>query len=309
VTSRRARLAGLAWALVLGPAVRAASPQVRPPQIPVETQGWVQLSNADWGYYERLYGEAITMSIDTLLDEPHVAERQAIRTFGLFQIPLGTMNGRPGSGVQVPRPPRIPSAGDDRAAAGFERAREGQLFFELCGEAKGRRCLAFVPVAEIGPNLEAQTQSFNGQTVMIVGALDKPGFVVWSFEAMPKSAGRGKGGADSGLRAVVAAAGAAGKSEVRVRGQFRGRNLFGDLPAESQRGRSDWVIFDQGVALWITGKAPKGSGWSLDLDNRSESARWIEVEGEPSARDGVVYLKARSVSLVSGPLAPPEEER
>ena len=90
---------------------------------------------------------------------------------------------------------------------------------------------------------------------------------------------------------------------MRVRGQFRGRNLFEDLPGESRRGSSDWVIQDQGVAVWVTGKAPKGDGWSLDLDRRSESVRWVEVEGEVSARDGVVYVKAKSVSLVAGPVA------
>ena len=116
---------------------------------------------------------------------------------------------------------------------------------------------------------------------MIVGALDEPGFVVWSFEVMPESAGRGKGGADSGLRAVVAAAGAAGKSDVRVRGQFRGRNLFGDLPAESQRGRIGLGALRPGRRGVDHRQGTQGNGWSLDLDNRSESARWIEVEGEP----------------------------
>jgi hypothetical protein len=63
------------------------------------------------------------------------------------------------------------------------------------------------------------------------------------------------------------------------------------------------VLQDQGVAVWVTGKAPKGEGWSLDLGSRSESVRWVEVEGEVAARDGVVYLKAKNVSLVSGPVA------
>lgn len=61
--------------------------------------------------------------------------------------------------------------------------------------------------------------------------------------------------------------------------------------------------------MWVTGKAPRGQGWSLDLDSRSEAVRWVEVEGEASARDGVVYVKARSVSLVSGPTPPATEER
>jgi hypothetical protein len=126
---------------------------------------------------------------------------------------------------------------------------------------------------------------------------------------MADFAKREKGGRDSGLRSVVAAAGQAGRQPVRARGQFRGRNLFGDLPPDTRRGSSDWVIADQGVALWVTGRAPKGEGWSLDLDARSESVRWVEVEGEVMARDGVVYLKASRVALVGGPLKAPEAVR
>ena len=51
---------------------------------------------------------------------------------------------------------------------------------------------------------------------------------------------------------------------VTVRGQFRGENLFGDLPSASRRRSADWVIKDDVFAVWVTGKKPKGPGWSLD---------------------------------------------
>ena len=309
VVALRAALAaaGLAALLGGGHAVSAGGPQLAPP---ATEQQWVQLTNADWGYYARMYGDAVTMSVDTLLDEVSVQPRQAIRTFGQFQIAANTMMGRRAtSGTATGTSGRPPGASGPPASASngpgtpSDPGTNGARMFQICGEAKGHRCLAFVPVREIASDLEFQADAFQGERVMIVGAFDKAGFLTWSFEVMPESAKRAKDGRDSGLRALVASAGAADKQSVRVRGQFRGRNLFGDLPGDTRRGSSDWVIHDQGVAVWVTGKAPKGSGWALDLDSRSESVRWVEVEGEVSAKDGVVYVKARSVSLVAGPVA------
>ena len=262
----------------------------------------MQLTNADWGYYQRRYGDAITMSVDTLLDEASLPKAQAIRTFGTFQIPMNTMRGRSG-----PASSTTGTSGGPNGSAGQAGSQAtgtpSTLSFQICGEARGHRCFTFVPVEEIATTLEFEAESFRGQRVMIVGALDDGRFLSWSFEVMPESVRRAKDARDSGLRALVAAAGGAEKRPVRVRGQFRGRNLFGDLPAETRKGQSDWVIQDQGVAVWVTGKAPKGEGWSLDLGSRSESVRWVEVEGEVEARDGVVYLKAKTVSLVGGPVA------
>lgn len=290
---RAVRIAAVALLLGASSGSLVGGAQVQPIAPPGTDQQWVQLTNADWGYYQRMYGDAITMSVDTLLDEPTVHKRQAIRTFGRFEIPMNTLRGRSGTTTSS-KPGQTAPSGSGQAST---------LSFNICGEAKGHRCLSIVPVREIASDLEFQADAFRSERVMVVGAFDDAGFLIWSFEVMPDSAKRAKDGRDSGLRSLVASAGAADKRSVRVRGQFRGRNLFGDLPGESRRGSSDWVIQDQGVAVWVTGKAPKGSGWSLDLDNRSESIRWVEVEGEVAARDGVVYLKAKNVSLVSGPIA------
>ncbi len=95
--------------------------------------------------------------------------------------------------------------------------------------------------------------------------------------------------------------------KVRVVGQFLGRNLYGDLPARSERNPSDWVIKDGAYAVWVVGKSPKGSGWSLDVTLKSDTGRWIEVTGKPDTIDGVVYLRAQGVRLAKGPPpAPPE---
>jgi hypothetical protein len=81
----------------------------------------------------------------------------------------------------------------------------------------------------------------------------------------------------------------------RILGQFRGRNLFGDLPAGSARGKDDWVLKDGETAMWVMGKAPKGDGWKLDLDYKGDSKTWLEVEGKLETVNGITYLKASRV--------------
>ena len=86
----------------------------------------------------------------------------------------------------------------------------------------------------------------------------------------------------------------AGKT-TKIVGQFRGRNLFGDLPADSARGQQDWVLKDGDTAIWVMGRAPRGDGWKLDLDYKGDSKTWLEVEGKAEVVNGVVYLKASRV--------------
>jgi hypothetical protein len=88
---------------------------------------------------------------------------------------------------------------------------------------------------------------------------------------------------------------------VRVVGLFRGRNLFGDLPADSQRSPSDWVLKEDETALWVTGKAPKGKGWSLDPGYKGDTVRWLVVEGKIEVVNGVAYMRASKVALTRDP--------
>jgi hypothetical protein len=87
---------------------------------------------------------------------------------------------------------------------------------------------------------------------------------------------------------------------VRVVGRFRGRNLFGDLPARSQKGASDWVIKSERAAVWITGHKPGADGWELNLESAAGN-EWVEVVGRPRVRSGVVYIQAVKVALVPQP--------
>jgi len=88
---------------------------------------------------------------------------------------------------------------------------------------------------------------------------------------------------------------------IRVVGQFRGRNLYGDLPIRSQRTGVDWVIKDDAFAVWVVGKKPKGSGWELDAGLKRDTGRWMEVVGRVETRNGITYLRALQVALASPP--------
>ena len=91
---------------------------------------------------------------------------------------------------------------------------------------------------------------------------------------------------------------------VKVVGNFRGYNLFGDLPAPSARKRSDWVIQHGDFALWVTGKKPKGEGWELDPSMKRDTGKWIEVTGKVQFRDKIAYIRAERLLLTGAPPEP-----
>ncbi len=88
---------------------------------------------------------------------------------------------------------------------------------------------------------------------------------------------------------------------VRIIGRYRGRNWFGDLPADSQRNAQDWVLSDGPFALWVTGHRPEGDGFSLGSSTLRDSREWLAVTGTVEERRGIVYLKARRVELSPAP--------
>ena len=88
---------------------------------------------------------------------------------------------------------------------------------------------------------------------------------------------------------------------VRVRGQFRGQNLFGDLPSASRRRSADWVIKDDMFAVWVTGKKPKGSGWMFDAGLKRDTGKWLQVIGRVRTVRDVVTIEASEVTLSKPP--------
>jgi hypothetical protein len=88
---------------------------------------------------------------------------------------------------------------------------------------------------------------------------------------------------------------------VTVKGQFRGRNLYGDLPQApaDANGRRDFVMRSADSAIWVTGKQPKGSGFNFDVTSRLDTQRWIEVSGVVKWERGLVSVVAEQLAETS----------
>ena len=88
---------------------------------------------------------------------------------------------------------------------------------------------------------------------------------------------------------------------VTVTGNFRGRNLFGDLPDAPGKGRYDFIVRGGEGSVWVTGMRPRGSGFDFDVDRRIDSNRWLEVTG-PFVQDrGLVRIEATKIALAKAP--------
>src|SRR4029453_5741074 len=66
---------------------------------------------------------------------------------------------------------------------------------------------------------------------------------------------------------------------VTVVGEFRGRNLFGDLPNSPGKSRYDFVLRSADAAIWVTDLRPRGRGFELSVDARVDTGRWLQVTG------------------------------
>jgi hypothetical protein len=117
------------------------------------------------------------------------------------------------------------------------------------------------------------------------------------FDATPLAHRSSSGGA---LADLVRNPGAGGRS-VKVVGQFRGANLFGDLPDLPGRDADAFVLKEGETAIWVVGKAAAGKGFLLDPRLRADSRFWLEVEGrlEPCPRQ--TCLRARRIQLTTRP--------
>jgi hypothetical protein len=86
-----------------------------------------------------------------------------------------------------------------------------------------------------------------------------------------------------------------------VIGNFRGRNLFGDLPGAPGKSRYDFVLRGTEGAVWVTDFRPRGTGFDLDVNRRVDTDRWLEVTGTVVREKGLVSLKATRVTLSKPP--------
>jgi hypothetical protein len=87
------------------------------------------------------------------------------------------------------------------------------------------------------------------------------------------------------------------ESEVTVVGRFRGKNLYGDMPEAAGKGRFDFVLQSADASIWITGRRPKGDGFDLNVENRIDAGRWLEVAGVVKEERGMAVLEASAIRV------------
>jgi hypothetical protein len=124
--------------------------------------------------------------------------------------------------------------------------------------------------------------------------------LVWAFVDVSEAERGRRQVMSAGLAEALGGAEPIGRT-VRVLGQFGGRNLLKDLPADSAPDATAWVLRDGGRAVWVVGKRPEGSGFKLNPDYAPDAARWLEVEGKLERCAAGVCLRARKVSLSAPP--------
>ena len=96
---------------------------------------------------------------------------------------------------------------------------------------------------------------------------------------------------------------------VSVVGNFRGRNLFGDVGGAPGKSGYDFVLRGTEGAVWVTGMRPRGKGFDLDVDRRVDTGTWLNVTGTVSRERGLVLIEATQIALGKQPeeQAPVEE--
>jgi hypothetical protein len=85
--------------------------------------------------------------------------------------------------------------------------------------------------------------------------------------------------------------------KVRVAGQFRGRNLYGDAPQGPGLSQWDFVLRSADAAVWITGLRPRGRGFNLDVGARVDTGTWLETIGIVREGKGLVWIEGQQIAL------------
>ena len=88
---------------------------------------------------------------------------------------------------------------------------------------------------------------------------------------------------------------------VTIQGQFRGRNLFGDLPEAPINSKWQFVLRSGDAAVWVMGVQPKGKTFNFDPAKRIDSGRWVKVAGTVRNARGLTWLEGTSIELAQAP--------
>ncbi len=230
--------------------------------------GGAQLAAAQ-NQYETQYGPTVEVSVDDLLMMPEQYVGRNVKTRGQLDM-------YPGSTTET---------------------------YQLRGTFGG--AVILLPIAEMGVDFLERARRWLGKTVEVSGLVQQGAnntvaMSIWGFLGPPDEK-KAAPPSETTLEDLLTKTGEFNGKTVKVRGQFRGQNLFGDLPSASRRHSSDWVIKEDLFAVWVTGKKPKGSGWELDGGMKRDSGKWILVTGRVHAMGGVVTIEATEVALTHEP--------
>jgi hypothetical protein len=237
--------------------------------------GLVAPAAAQVSDYEMRYGQVIQVSLDDLLSMPESYVDRAVRTQGQLEMEPTT----------------------------------GQVVYSLRGTFGGR--LYLYPTAEAGYDWEQNAREWLGKEVEVTGAVGVSSstttgqrvvhLLLWGFLGPPDEKRARSDSAAVTLEDLVMKPAQHDGKTVTVKGQFRGGNLYGDLPSASRQRSSDWVLKDDVFAVWVSGKKAKGEGWTLDPDLKRDTGKWLQVTGRVRADGGVVTIQATDVVLSKPP--------
>jgi hypothetical protein len=288
---RRARAAGVV--LVALAAAHAGRAQ----------QAGISLGPQD---YDARYGEAVWIGLEALLsgDVPMEFRGKAIHTRGIFRAnPAARRAGAYGGGTDAQSFRNMP-----------------RFMLTTAPEAEAQGGLSIQPVPELADSFEGEATDMREREVDVVGilgALDRPDatagrspgtpsppppaqFTFWKFWSEDAGRPMKKGGPIVSMEQVVGKIHRYQGVLVRFRGQFRGRDLFGEAacPGSPSDG---WVVKDGPFAVWVDGQKPQGRGWSLHTGRREDTERWLEIVGRPGLKGECIVVRAEEVYPVTGP--------
>jgi hypothetical protein len=89
--------------------------------------------------------------------------------------------------------------------------------------------------------------------------------------------------------------------KVTIVGQFRGRNLYGELPESPVQGKFEFVLRSGDAAVWVIGVPPKGKTFNFDPSKRIDTGRWVRVQGTVRTGRGLTWLEGTSIELAPTP--------
>jgi hypothetical protein len=110
------------------------------------------------------------------------------------------------------------------------------------------------------------------------------------------------------LRAVAMEPARFENQKISLVGQFRGRNLFGDLPEAPVQSRYSFVLRSGDAAVWVIGLQPKGRNFNFDPARRLDTGRWVKVAGTVKTAKGLTWIEGTALELAPEPAQTTEVE-